>query len=195
MRTIICGVDGSPGARVARSWALASADQPEQTFAPQTSTAPVVAAVDGSAASTTALDTAVRLAAEINTPLVFVYVRRAPAGFFGAPVYQRRLTKEMARARRALDRALAVADSAGSRPRVRSSRARRGGGSPSSRAIGARGSSSSARAGASWAERVDRRATHRGTAGHRGSLHAATDGSRVADRSRTDEVETQWRRS
>jgi nucleotide-binding universal stress UspA family protein len=96
-----------------RSRALAPANQPEQTFEPQTSTAPVVAAVDGSAASTAALDTAVRLAAEINTPLVFVYVRRGPARFFGAPVYQRRLTKEMARARRALDRALAVADSAG----------------------------------------------------------------------------------
>ena len=96
-----------------RSRALAPADQPEQTFAPQISTAPVVAAVDGSAASTAALDTAVRLAAEINTPLVFVYVRRGPAGFFGAPVYQRRLTKEIARARCALDRALAVADSAG----------------------------------------------------------------------------------
>ena len=96
-----------------RSQALAPADQPEQTFAPQTSTAPVVAAVDGSAANTAALDTAVRLAAEINTPLVFVYVRRGPRGFFGTPVYQRRLTKEMARARRALDRALAVADSAG----------------------------------------------------------------------------------
>jgi nucleotide-binding universal stress UspA family protein len=96
-----------------RSQALAPADQPEETFAPQTFTAPVVAAVDGPAASTAALDTAVRLAAEINAPLVFVYVRRGPAGFFGTPVHQRRLTKEMARARRALDRALAVADSAG----------------------------------------------------------------------------------
>jgi nucleotide-binding universal stress UspA family protein len=96
-----------------RSQALAPAEQPDETFAPQTFTAPVVAAVDGSPASTAALDTAVRLAAGINTPLVFVYVRRGPAGFFGAPVYQQRLTKEMARARRALDRALAVADSAG----------------------------------------------------------------------------------
>jgi nucleotide-binding universal stress UspA family protein len=77
------------------------------------SVAPIVAAVDGSAASRAAIGEAVRLAAELSAPIVFVYVRRGPAGVFGAPVYQRRLTTEMARARRVLDRALAVADSAG----------------------------------------------------------------------------------
>lgn len=75
--------------------------------------APIVAAVDGSAASRAAIGEAVRLAVELVAPIVFVYVRRGPAGFFGAPVYQRRLTKEIARARRVLDRALAVADGAG----------------------------------------------------------------------------------
>jgi nucleotide-binding universal stress UspA family protein len=70
---------------------------------------PIIAAVDGSAASRAAIDEAVRLARELDTPVVFVYVRRGPAGFFGGPVYQRRLAKEMARARRVLDRALAVA--------------------------------------------------------------------------------------
>jgi nucleotide-binding universal stress UspA family protein len=74
---------------------------------------PIVAAVDGSTASRTAIGEAVRLAVELVAPIVFVYVRRGPAGFFGAPVYQRRLAKEMARARRTLNRALAVADSAG----------------------------------------------------------------------------------
>ena len=74
---------------------------------------PIVAAVDGSAASRSAIGEAVRLAVELAAPIVFVYVRRGPAGFFGAPVYQRRLTKEMTHARRVLDRALAVADSAG----------------------------------------------------------------------------------
>ena len=74
---------------------------------------PIVAAVDGSAASRAAIGEAVRLAGELSAPIVFVYVRRGPTGFFGAPFYQRRLTKEMARARRVLDRALAVADSAG----------------------------------------------------------------------------------
>lgn len=71
--------------------------------------APVVAAVDDSPASRLAVEEAVRLA----VPIVFVYVRRGPAGFFGAPIYQRRLTAEMARARRVLDRALAVAAGAG----------------------------------------------------------------------------------
>jgi nucleotide-binding universal stress UspA family protein len=75
--------------------------------------APIVAAVEGSAASRAAIGEAVRLAIELSAPIVFVYVRRGPAGFFGTPVYQRRLTAEMARARRVLDRALAVADSAG----------------------------------------------------------------------------------
>jgi nucleotide-binding universal stress UspA family protein len=74
---------------------------------------PIVAAVDGSGASRAAIGEAVRLAGELSAPIAFVYVRRGPAGFFGAPVYQRRLTKEMARAGRVLDRALAVANSAG----------------------------------------------------------------------------------
>jgi nucleotide-binding universal stress UspA family protein len=74
---------------------------------------PIVAAVDGSSASRAAIDEAVRLAGELSAPIAFVYVRRGPAGFFGAPVYQRRLTNEMARARRVLDRALGTANSAG----------------------------------------------------------------------------------
>ncbi len=75
--------------------------------------APIVAAVDGSAASRAAIGEAVSLAVELSAPIVFVYVRRGPAGVFGTPVYQRRLTTEMVRARRVLERALAVADSAG----------------------------------------------------------------------------------
>jgi nucleotide-binding universal stress UspA family protein len=74
---------------------------------------PIVAAVDGSGASRAAIGEAVRLAGELDAPIAFVYVRRGLAGFFGAPVYQRRLTKQMARARRVLGRALAVANSAG----------------------------------------------------------------------------------
>ena len=75
--------------------------------------APIVAAVDGSAASRAAVETAVRLGAEMDAPVVFVNVRRGPAGFFGTPVYQRLLTKKMAHARRVLDRALAIAARAG----------------------------------------------------------------------------------
>jgi nucleotide-binding universal stress UspA family protein len=80
---------------------------------PEGSVPPIVAAVDGSAASRAAVVEAVRLAAELSAPIVFVYVRRGPAGVFGAPVYQRRLTGKMARARQVLHEALAVADSAG----------------------------------------------------------------------------------
>ncbi|NUT54720.1 MAG: universal stress protein [Thermoleophilia bacterium] len=79
----------------------------------QGNTAPIVAAVDHSAASRAAIGEAVRLGHELDAPVVFVYVRRGPAGFFGAPVYQRRLTKAMAHARRVLDRALDVAAGAG----------------------------------------------------------------------------------
>ena len=85
----------------------------ESRLLPERNVAPIVAAVDGSAASRAAVGEAVRLAVELSAPIVFVYVRRGPASVFGAPVYQRRLTAEMARARRVLDRALAVADSAG----------------------------------------------------------------------------------
>jgi len=46
---------------------------------------PIVAAVDGSAASRAAIGEAVRLAGELDVPVAFVYVRRGPAGFFGAP--------------------------------------------------------------------------------------------------------------
>lgn len=91
---------------------------PTRTRAPDlassdASAAPIVAAVDASDASRAAVSEAVALAGALDAPLVFVYVRRGPAGFFGRPVYQRRLTRELARARRVLDQALAVAASAG----------------------------------------------------------------------------------
>ena len=76
-------------------------------------TRPLVAAVDGSPANKTVIETAVRLAVELNAPLVFAYVRRGPAGFLGTPIFQRRLTAEMSRARRVLARALRAAARAG----------------------------------------------------------------------------------
>jgi nucleotide-binding universal stress UspA family protein len=85
----------------------------ESSLLSERNAAPIVAAVDGSGASRAAIGEAARLAVELSAPIVFVYVRRGPAGVFGAPLYERRLTAEMARARRVLDRALAVADSAG----------------------------------------------------------------------------------
>ena len=96
-----------------RSPALALAGQRQLTFTPTTTAAPIIAAVDDSAASTAAVDTAVRLGAEMDAPVVFVYVRRGPAGFLGAPVYQRHLTDAMARAHRVLEHALRAATRAG----------------------------------------------------------------------------------
>jgi nucleotide-binding universal stress UspA family protein len=75
--------------------------------------APIVAAIDGSPAGWHASDAAVRLAVELNAPLTFVYVRRGPAGFLGTPVFERRLTRKMAEARRVIDHALRGAARAG----------------------------------------------------------------------------------
>jgi nucleotide-binding universal stress UspA family protein len=81
--------------------------------APTPAPAPIVAAVDGSPSSRAVVDTAVRLGRELDAPLVFIYVRRGPASLWGSPVYQRRLTAEMTRARRALDTAMTSAERAG----------------------------------------------------------------------------------
>ena len=74
---------------------------------------PIVAAIDESSASRGVVETAVKLAAELNASLVFVYVRRGPPGFLGRPFFQRSLTAKMTRARRSVDRALRVAAQAG----------------------------------------------------------------------------------
>jgi len=75
--------------------------------------APIIAAIDGSPAGWNASDAAARLAVELNAPLTFVYVRRGPAGFLGTPVFERRLTRKMAEARRVIDHALRGAARAG----------------------------------------------------------------------------------
>ena len=74
---------------------------------------PIVAAIDDSSASRGVVEIAVKLAAELNASLVFVYVRRGPPGFLGRPFFQRSLTAKMTRARRSVDRALRVAAQAG----------------------------------------------------------------------------------
>ena len=81
--------------------------RPERDVA---SAEPIVAAVDGSEASRAAVEEAVNLAADLEAPLVFAYVRRGPAGFMGSPIYQQQLTVENERARRVLDRALRIAN-------------------------------------------------------------------------------------
>ena len=75
--------------------------------------APIVAGVDGSSASRAAVDEALRLGDELEAPVVFVHVRRAPRGFLGTPFYERRLAADTARARHVLDGDLALADEAG----------------------------------------------------------------------------------
>jgi len=106
MSTIVGGVDRSP-------WRVSvGQDRPRLTLV-QDRVAPIVVAVDGSTASRHAVDAAVRLAAKLNAPLTFVYVRRGPPGFLGTPVFERRLTKELAEARRVIDGALLRAARAG----------------------------------------------------------------------------------
>jgi nucleotide-binding universal stress UspA family protein len=85
----------------------------EPNVAGDVADAPIVAAVDGSPASRAAIDTAIRLGRELGAPVTFVYVRRGPASLWGSPTYQRRLTAELIRARRALHRALNSAERAG----------------------------------------------------------------------------------
>lgn len=96
-----------------RSGRRVSVRAPEGPREPLQTKGPIVAAVDASPASRPVIDAAVRLAAELAAPLLFVFVRRGPAGFFGSPVYQRRLTKALAGASRVLDRALRAAAHAG----------------------------------------------------------------------------------
>jgi nucleotide-binding universal stress UspA family protein len=91
---------------------FAAGNQLRQIPQDQNRVAPIMAAVDGSPASSAAIETAVSLAGELRAPVVFVYVRRGPAGVLGAPVYQRRLTSSMARGRRVLRGALEAAAAA-----------------------------------------------------------------------------------
>lgn len=106
MSTLDAGVDPSPRPVSARQ------DRRRLTLV-QNRVAPIVAAVDGSTAGGHALDAAVRLAAKLNAPLTFVYVRRGPPGFLGTPVFERRLAREMAEARRVIDDTLRGAARAG----------------------------------------------------------------------------------
>ena len=69
---------------------------------------PIVAAVEPRTARAVG-HTAARLARELGAPLVFVTVRPSPPAILGVPYYQRRLTRELFRHRKALDTALAVA--------------------------------------------------------------------------------------
>jgi hypothetical protein len=56
--------------------------------------APIVVAVDNTRAAAEAAHAAVRLARDLEAPLVFVYVRRGPSSALGEPYYQRGLDSE-----------------------------------------------------------------------------------------------------
>jgi nucleotide-binding universal stress UspA family protein len=70
--------------------------------------APIVAAIEPRTAQVTA-ETAAGLARELAAPLAFVHARPRPPELLGKPYYQRRLTRDLFRARRSLDTALAEA--------------------------------------------------------------------------------------
>lgn len=87
---------------------MIATDQEERTRRRQ----PIVAAVEPQTARATA-DAAAKLARELGAPLIFVTVRpRLPAAL-GNPYYERRLTRDLFRGRKALDAALAAARSRG----------------------------------------------------------------------------------
>jgi nucleotide-binding universal stress UspA family protein len=75
--------------------------------------APIVVAVDSSSATRTAVSDGIRLARDLDAPVIFVYVRRGPSAVLGEPYYQRRLDAEIAIGKRVLETALAGANRAG----------------------------------------------------------------------------------
>jgi nucleotide-binding universal stress UspA family protein len=75
--------------------------------------APIVAAVDGSAAGRAAAAASARLAGEADAPLVLVYVRTGPPNWLGKPYFQRRLNTQMARGRQVLAQALEAVEREG----------------------------------------------------------------------------------
>jgi Universal stress protein family len=50
--------------------------------------APIVVAVDPSSATRTAVSDGIRLARDLDAPVIFVYVRRGPSAVLGEPYYQ-----------------------------------------------------------------------------------------------------------
>jgi nucleotide-binding universal stress UspA family protein len=74
---------------------------------------PVIVAVDDSPAAKAAVRDGVRVAGELEAPVVFVYVRRGPSAALGEPYYQRRLDAETRIGDRAIAAGIAAARRAG----------------------------------------------------------------------------------
>ena len=81
--------------------------EPRRGLVKQTN--PPIVALLGDSTTSVVTATAVRLARDLDAPLVFVYVRRGPSTMLGAPYYQRRLSRQLLQARRALEAALFAA--------------------------------------------------------------------------------------
>jgi nucleotide-binding universal stress UspA family protein len=73
----------------------------------------IVCEVGRSAASRRATKAAIELARVCGCSLLLVYVRRRPSSIWGAPFYQRRLSRETRRAQDALDGVARLAVDAG----------------------------------------------------------------------------------
>jgi nucleotide-binding universal stress UspA family protein len=73
----------------------------------------IVVATDGSDGSAAAVAEGIDLARRLGSEVVFVAVRPSVPGYLGAPLYQQRLSKDMVRARQALDHAREQAEHAG----------------------------------------------------------------------------------
>lgn len=86
----------------------ATQDEIHQASDAYLSEAPIVAAVEPHTARVVG-DTAAQLARELSVPLLFVTVRPRPPAMLGDRYYGRRLTRDLCRARKTLDTALAAA--------------------------------------------------------------------------------------
>jgi nucleotide-binding universal stress UspA family protein len=67
-------------------------------------------ATDGSAAGRSAVEEGLELANELDARVLFVHVNPRPPVLLGEPFYQRRLTREAAEARAAIDAAMREAE-------------------------------------------------------------------------------------
>jgi nucleotide-binding universal stress UspA family protein len=97
--------------------ALASTNSLRPRLASSPSTAPsraqILVAVDRAASSRAAAKAAIELAQASGSSLLFVSARRRPSSIWGAPFYQRRLSRETRRAQSALDAVVQLALDAG----------------------------------------------------------------------------------
>jgi nucleotide-binding universal stress UspA family protein len=73
----------------------------------------LIVGVDGSEGSSAAVDDALRLAGYLDATITFVFVRRPPSEMLGDPYYERAVSADLVRARRAVAEAVQAATRAG----------------------------------------------------------------------------------